>query len=656
MNDSQDSQRWLRANDEFLSALVRWVRGLLCRRQSLGGGKPSDPIEIDAAGKRMAEAAACVPALESLCRRLGLSAFEKSVLSLCTAVELSGEVADLCGVVQGSASRQFATFSLAMELFEQPCWDALAPQRPLRHWNLIEIVFQSTTALTRQPLQIDERVLNYIKGVNHLDGELASVLREVRLCPADALSPSQRAVVATIGDSLRGVQRLPGNCGLIQLCGPQDDCQRLIASAVCRESGWRLHEISIDSQLSAEDVERFARLLARESLLGRIAFYVELQDQHAMAVSLLRKLRRLGDTPLFAACSERIAALSPDLAVDVEKPTPGEQSTIWQSAVPAMERSTAELLAGQFRLDAPTIQRLAEKCTASVMHEADLWNACRAEVHPRLDALAQRIDAKATWADLVLPSEPLELLKQIANQVRHRHRVLDEWGFRSRMNRGFGTTALFAGESGTGKTMAAEVIANDLRLDLYRIDLSTVVSKYIGETEKNLRKLFDAAEDGGVVLFFDEADALFGKRSEVKDSHDRFANIEVNYLLQRIETYRGLAILATNFKSALDGAFLRRLRFVVQFPFPERSERREIWQRTFPKAAPVSGLNLERLAGLHITGGSIQSIALNAAFAAAGGSEVDMQTVLNSARAELVKMQQPVNIADFRLEPTGARR
>src|SRR5574341_744027 len=223
-----------------------------------------------------------------------------------------------------------------------------------------------------------------------------------------------------------------------------------------------------------------------------------------------------------------------------------------------------------------------------------------------MDALAQRLDPKATWDDIVLPVSELSLLQQIADQVRQRSTVYDDWGFRRKMNRGLGISVLFAGESGTGKTMAAEVIANELCLNLYRIDLSSVVSKYIGETEKNLRQLFDAAEGGGVILFFDEADALFGKRSEVKDSHDRYANIEINYLLQRMEDYRGLAILCTNRRSALDRAFLRRLRFLVEFPFPDWQQRRLIWQKVFPPEAPVAGLDLDALSRLEISGGNIR--------------------------------------------------
>jgi SpoVK/Ycf46/Vps4 family AAA+-type ATPase len=286
-----------------------------------------------------------------------------------------------------------------------------------------------------------------------------------------------------------------------------------------------------------------------------------------------------------------------------------------------------------------------------------LWDACVWRTRPRLDALAQRLRPTAGFDDLVLPSPEMDLVRQLAAHVRQRDRVYEEWGFRRRMNRGLGVSALFAGESGTGKTMAAEVVAGALHLDLYRIDLSAVVSKYIGETEKNLRKLFDAAEAGGAVLLFDEADALFGKRSEVKDSHDRYANIEVNYLLQRMEAFEGLAILATNMKDALDQAFLRRLRFVVDFPFPGAAQRRAIWGRAWPPDTPTDGLDVDRLARLNLTGGSIHNIALQAAFLAAeAGTPVTMPLVLKAARVEFRKLDRPVNEADLHWPAaTGAR-
>ena len=270
------------------------------------------------------------------------------------------------------------------------------------------------------------------------------------------------------------------------------------------------------------------------------------------------------------------------------------------------------------------------------------WRALREHSRDGLDALAQRIDSGTTLDDLVLPDAQLAMLRDIGRQLRHRRRVYRDWGFAARSSRGLGLAALFAGESGTGKTMAAEAIANAAGLDLYRVDLASTVSKYIGETEKNLKRIFDAAEASGAVLLFDEADALFGKRSEVKDSHDRYANIETAYLLQRIEAYRGLAILTTNMKNALDKAFLRRIRFVVQFPFPDEAARVELWRRQFPAQAPLDPeIRWEPLARLQLAGGHIRGIALNAAFMAAHeDAAISQRHLTAAAHTELAKLER----------------
>ena len=252
------------------------------------------------------------------------------------------------------------------------------------------------------------------------------------------------------------------------------------------------------------------------------------------------------------------------------------------------------------------------------------------------------------WDDIVLPPDVIHDLKAAAAQVRYSALVYGAHGFAKKYPRGRGISLLLSGPSGTGKTMAAEVIANDLALDLYRIDLSRVVSKYIGETEKNLRAVFDAAEASGAVLLFDEADALFGKRSEVKDSHDRYANIEVSYLLQRMECYSGLAILATNMKGHLDGAFMRRLRYVIDVPFPDVAARRLIWQKAFPAEMPRAMLDFDALARLDIAGGNIAVIAINAAFlAAADETPLDMRHIARAARAEYHKLDRELRLNWF---------
>jgi SpoVK/Ycf46/Vps4 family AAA+-type ATPase len=341
------------------------------------------------------------------------------------------------------------------------------------------------------------------------------------------------------------------------------------------------------------------------------------------------------------------------LNFEVAQPMPAEVRGQWAGALgPAADRLNGHLerVADQFRLAAPAIRAVASQ----IAHQADspdlveqLWDACRSQCRTRLDELAQRIETRVSWADLVLPALQLQTLHELVGQVRQREKVYSEWGFAAASHRGLGLSALFVGASGVGKTLAAEVLANELRLDLYRIDLSQVVSKYIGETEKNLRRVFDAAEHGGAVLLFDEADALFGKRSEVKDSHDRYANIEVSYLLQRMEAYRGLAILTSNLKSSLDTAFLRRIRFIIDFPFPDAGQRAEIWRRMFPSAAPTEGLDIGRLARLNVPGGNIRNIALNAAFLAADREEpIRMRHVLRAAQIEYAKLDKLLPASD----------
>jgi len=313
-----------------------------------------------------------------------------------------------------------------------------------------------------------------------------------------------------------------------------------------------------------------------------------------------------------------------------------------------------DALLAQFNLSGEQIRtsslQLATQANSLPENTLDaLWESCRVQARPGLDGLAQRVETGAGWDALVLPEPQLEMLREISRQMRHRARVYNTWGFGSATGRGLGITALFAGASGTGKTTAAEVLAHELKLDLYRIDLSQVVSKYIGETEKSLRRIFDAAEEGGALLFFDEADALFGRRTEVKDSHDRYANIEVSYLLQRMEQYRGLAVLATNMKQALDPAFLRRIRFVVAFPFPDAALREQIWKRAIPRQAPTEAVNLQQLARLSVTGGNIRNIALGAAFLASeAGEPIRMSHLLEAARGEYLKIEKPLTEPEIR--------
>lgn len=633
-----------------------------------GHGKPvPTDEEIAEHARQMSEAEAqndVLPALVMLSQRLDLTRFEQETLLLCIAMELDTRIAALCARAQDDANKPYPTFALALALFDEPSWNIVSPERPLRFWRLIEINQSAAQPLTVSPLRADERIVNYVKGLNYLDDRLAALVGPLAIADSSAdVPPSQQRIVDQIVRTWQqSTTAAHGMLPVIQLPGADVVSKQAIAAHAAAALGRHLHRVPIELlPAQTADIEMFARLWQRESLLLPLALYLDMQDIDSTSANdgqaaLVSRFLARSDGIFFLGVREmwpRVGRAS--VAFDVEKPTTEEQVSAWTQTLGATADDLPGMLAAQFNLNLATIQHIAsselsESANQQVPLSERLWDACLLSARPSLDTLAQRLALKVKWDDLVLPAEETDILHQIAAQVQQRNTVYEQWGFADKMNRGLGINALFAGVSGTGKTMAAEVIANSLRLNLYRIDLSAVVSKYIGETEKNLRRLFDAAEDGGAILFFDEADALFGKRSEVKDSHDRYANIEINYLLQRIEAYRGLAILATNMRSALDTAFLRRLRFVVTFPFPGVAERKLIWQKVFPPDVPLDTLDFDRLARLELTGGSVHNVALNAAFMAAHAeSKVTMALVLSAARAEFRKLERPINEADFRL-------
>lgn len=603
-------------------------------------------------------------ALLLLSRQLGLSEFERNTLLLCLGVELDTRVAALCARAQDDPGRVYPTFALAMTLFDAPAWEALSPERPLRYWRLLEINQPGAQPLTTAALRADERIVSYAKGLNYIDDRLAPLLGPLPQVSADTLPASQQATAQSIVSTLTSARK---PMGPVVLLGRDRESKRQVAGAVAGALGIHFYRLPADVLPShAGELETLARLWQRDSLLLPLALYVDAHDVDKSAGTdgtlsrLTRFVLRSGGLVFVDSRDGAAASFDRAFAVEVDRPTPAEQRLMWEAALDGEGRDIPGQLAGQFNLNQDSIASivtLARQSETAEPLEQKLWRHCLAKTRPGMDRLAEKLDAKATWDDIVLPEQEAGLLRQIAAQVQVRARVYDDWGFRARMNRGLGISALFAGDSGTGKTMAAEVLANALKLDLYRIDLSAVVSKYIGETEKNLRQVFDAAEDGGAILFFDEADAIFGKRSEVKDAHDRYANIEINYLLQRMEAYRGLAILATNMKSALDTAFMRRLRFVVNFPFPGAAERKRMWERVFPAETQTDGLEHERLARFNLTGGSIHNIALNSAFfAAQNGNVVTMPLVFEAARNEFRKLDRPINEADFRIvEAVGAK-
>jgi hypothetical protein len=605
-------------------------------------------------------------ALDLLAAMLGLTPFERGTLLLALAPEVDPAFERLYAYVQDDAARKQATPHLALTLYgglEGAGREAFQPQAPLRRLCLIAVEPEAPGASAARPFRLDERMADYLLGINRLDERAAVLLRPV---PASPLAPPHRELVDRLAKWLQtesARERRP----IVNLTGPAGAGKKAVARALCDLLGaslWRLDPARLPA--SGPERDDALHLLERESVLLQMALYVEGGEaepaDRAAAAALTDLVDRLG-VLLMVGSAERFPTTRESVVARLPALDAPARHALWQEALGGGASSVNGHLAGivqQFDLGPEGIARAVtaahdraglrstEEDAPEEITAADLWQACREQAAGHLDALARRLVPCQTWEDIVLPDEVVRQLREIAGQVAWRSRVYEEWGFGAKLSRGRGISALFSGPSGTGKTMAAEVLAGHLDLDLYRIDLSSVVSKYIGETEKNLRRVFDEAERSGAILFFDEADALFGKRSEVKDSHDRYANIEISYLLQRMEEYRGLAILATNLRSHLDQAFLRRLRFLVDFPFPDSSQRQRIWQRVFPPGALTEGLDFAALGRLEIPGGNIKNIALNASFLAAGeASPVRMDHVLRAARREYVKIEKLVSEADF---------
>ncbi|NJD75634.1 MAG: ATP-binding protein [Candidatus Methanoperedens sp.] len=646
---------WHEANKIYLMAELAIVRESLESRNGTSQDRPEKSRIVQENLEKSSSAMPAPPAIDTLCAIFGLSRFERNVLLLCAGMELDSSFASLCA--QGDPKRAFPTFSLALAALPEPHWSAITPVSPLRRFRLIEIGPGDT--ITQSPLRIDERVLHYLAGVQYLDERLADMVKPLEGAATDMESRREIAQrVARTWQQSAGTSSLP----VVQLCGDDASASRAIAATACGLLGMRVNVISASAVPTAPgEMDAFIKLCEREAALGCIALLLDCNEtgdaaQEKVISRLIEGIR----SALIVTCRDRRPAGRRSMIIfDIPGLTSGEQCEIWKSELGILAQGLngqVEELVSQFNLSDRAIHNACAQVKGQdgrgSKNPDETGNAlrevCLTQVRPQMENLAQRIKPVAKWDDLVLPEKQSQILREMAAQVRHRTKVYEKWGFAKKESRGMGISALFVGESGTGKTMAAEVLANELRLDLYRIDLSQVVSKYIGETEKNLRRVFDAAEEGGGILLFDEADALFGKRSEVRDSHDRYANIEVSYLLARMEAYRGLAILTTNMKNALDPAFLRRIRFIVRFPFPDTSQRIEIWSRIFPEKKFTEGLDVKKLAQLNVAGGNIRNIALNAAFLAADGDEpVRMSHILRAARNECAKLEKSLSEAEI---------
>lgn len=620
--------------------------------------------------------------LEHLSQLFGLSALERTVLLIGLASEIDLKYERLFAYLQDDVTKKRPTVDLVLRLL-CPTLEAklaarawFAPDAPLMQWNLVTLHDDPNArrpVLLARYLKLDERIAGYLLGSDEIDPRLSAFVAP----PAAGLTATPVAISQQLNAwAAAWPDRATARPPLLLLQGRYGTGKRAAVYHLAAALGWPVLLLQSANLVSRDlDLRLGLQLVEREALLtGALLCWWEADcfidpppERQAEAHTFVQALAR-GQAPT-ALLTEKAWAPGrsleqrPCLRLELPEPTYGERQAHWRTTLNGAAAGLAEgeidALSGRFRLTLGQMQdALAQAHTLAWMRDpanghpaaSDIDAACRAQVQHGLGTLARKLTPRYTWDDLVLPPAQLTTLHLIGAMIRQRPVVYGDWGFERKLAMGKGVIALFAGPSGTGKTMAAEVIAHDLGMDLYKIDLSAVVNKYIGETEKNLERIFQAAQQSDAILFFDEADALFGKRSEVKDAHDRYANIETAYLLQRTEEYNGLVILASNLKKNMDDAFMRRLHFAIDFPEPEESERLAIWQRTLPSAAPqATDLDLAFLARkLKMTGGNIRNVILMAAFLAAEErTAIAMRHLIRAAMHELQKMGRLVVESDF---------
>jgi AAA+ superfamily predicted ATPase len=621
--------------------------------------------------------------LDELACLFKLTPFDIDVILICLAPELDLRYERLYAYLQDDVTRKRPSADLVLNLL-CPSFEAKLAARerffyesPLLKHHLIHLFDDPShhnPPLLSKCLKLDERIVNYLLDSDELDTRILPYARHIKpqggmedlLLPGDLKSRL----------SLLAREKWAKDHGLIfYFQGPYGVGKQSTAEALCRELGIGLLTVEGERLLNTDTVgfDTGVLLAGREALLQGSALYWNgfdalLDDNKPTALEMLmRELERGAGLGFLAGKKtwEPMDALRDTTFVRIEfsRPSHGEQLELWSRSLNGKSPLAADVdlgavadkfrfSGGQIRDAAATARNLAywRNPGNGPVSMADLHAACRLQSNRKLSTLAKKITPHYRWDDIILPLDQLQQLREICNHLKYRSLIYENWGFERKLSLGKGLNVLFAGPSGTGKTMASEILAGELGLDLYKIDLSRVVSKYIGETEKNLARIFTEAETSNAILFFDEADALFGKRSEVKDAHDRYANIEVGYLLQKMEEYEGITILATNLRRNMDEAFVRRMRFIVEFPFPDEFHRYKIWQVHFPDEAPRDDdIDFKFLARqLKLTGGNIRNIAINASFlAASNGGRIGMEHLIHAAKGELRKMGKLCVKSDF---------
>jgi hypothetical protein len=602
--------------------------------------------------------------LQSLAQAFGLDEFEKDTLLLCLAPAFDLRYEKIYGYLQDDVTRKRPGINLVLNLLcpagpgRLLALSHFAADTPLFKHRLLERFSepgQNRSPLLSQSLLIDETIVHWLLGRYQPGDEIAPYIKlDLVQLPQTELSNPE--------------EDLAYQNPIFIFSGPDQLAQQIAAQEIAARFGQHLLTLNLAGIPKDElSLPQAIRAALRDARLTRSLLLVQGWDAGLIDIEtgLLPELaEHPGPVILAGQSTWRPVGLPSTRTLrwrDFPIPDYAHRQTLWKQYLEQAHLSTSfELsrVAGQFNLTREQIRdavllaanQVAQRGTA--LDEDDLMSAARTASSSRLSSLAQKIPARYRWDDIVLPPDQTALLQEIVATVRGRSRVLEEWGLGRKLASSYGVSMLFAGPPGTGKTMSAQIIAAELGLDLYKIDLSTIISKYIGETEKNLERIFSEAESSNAILFFDEADALFGKRSEVRDSHDRYANVEISYLLQRMEAYNGVTILATNLRANLDEAFTRRLQFAVDFPFPEEADRLRIWEGLIPPQMPRADLDLPFLARRYkLAGGNIRNIILSAAYlASANGGMVTMEHLLHGTRRELQKMGRLTSEKDVSLE------
>ncbi len=564
--------------------------------------------------------------IATMVERLGLSAEQELAAWTLVASQLAPAIAgQLEGLSGGPEVTKGALAAIAYASAPARAIRELAPAGRLFRFGLIEHVDAVATSWARRTVRANERLLALaMMETGDVPFEAAYVIA------SEARTLDELAIAEDTIDALRGA--LTATRAIVIVSGSPGAGRRTAVAAAARSAGLVVREI--DARRMAKDHVTFAgelRAIARECrILGRVPLIANVDaladDKEPRLEAVGTELVALVDGLVLATAGVNVPAIRwdrPVIAIEMTAPTSAQRATVWLAALGQGSQSDGELLAGQYPLAPALIVRAGAAARARAAHRklepADIYAGVRAVLDDRLGAFARRVAVTQTWDDLVLPADQIETITELLSRVRDRRRVYEQWGFAKKLGKGLGVSALFSGPPGTGKTMVAALIARDLGLELYQVDLGKVVSKWIGESEKNLGVLFDAAEAGHAVLLFDEADSLFGKRTDVKSSNDRYANLETNYLLQRLESFTGTCLLTSNHESNIDPAFLRRLSLHVRFELPNDDEREHLWRVMLPLDAPVAGeLDFSVLARRYaMSGGYIRNAALRAAFFAA---------------------------------------